>query len=69
MTDIASIAQSCEGACDECPIRNQCQEFRDFMDEAGKDFDNQCELVLEELFADPEECERIQKEFFGEGGE
>ena len=65
----SEIAKACEGACDECPIHNQCQEFRDFMDEAGKDFDNQCELVLEDLFADIEECERIRKEFYGEGGE
>lgn len=63
--DIAEISQACEGTCNDCPICDHCKEYRDFMDAAGEDFENQCEVVLEELFADPEECDRIRREMLG----
>lgn len=63
---IAQIAAHCTGYCDECNNRTECKEFLNFMDDAGRDFDNQYEVVIEELFSDPSAAEALEKSVFGE---
>lgn len=63
--DLIRITAACKGDCGSCPVSADCQDFRDFMDAAAQDFENQSIIVLEDMFNDPAECERVRKEVFG----
>ena len=60
--DIREISEACEGYCQECPVEDICPRLQEFMEDAGADFENQYQVVIEDLFSDPAECDRLRRE-------
>ena len=60
------IAKQCSGDCAECALRTECKDFLEFMDAAGNDFQNQYEIVIEELFNDPDAVAALESQVFNE---